>query len=155
MRRTALAPEWDAPEGAEPAGALGQVVHRPDGMAVTLSGLRAPEPAEVEAQTREALSTVREVVCDDLGGELMDVLHLRVFVRESALTPEARADVHRVRRQSFEWPYYPSATVVGAASLVEEAALVELETEVFVPDDGWETDVLELQDARESQPSGD
>jgi enamine deaminase RidA (YjgF/YER057c/UK114 family) len=127
-------------------------------MAVTLSGLRATDPEDVEGQTREALSTVRTVVCDDLGGELMDVVHLRVFVRESALTPESRADVHRVRRQAFEWPYYPSSTVVGVASLVEDAALVELETEVFVPDDGWETDVLELRgdgpDAGDTAPDG-
>jgi enamine deaminase RidA (YjgF/YER057c/UK114 family) len=111
---------------------------------VTLSGALAPSfEGDVEEQAREILSSVREVICDDLGGELADVTHLRLFVREDVLDEDARAALHRVRRQTFEWPHYPSATLVGVAALVHEDALVEVEVEAFLPDDGWETEVLE------------
>jgi enamine deaminase RidA (YjgF/YER057c/UK114 family) len=73
----------------------------------------------------------------------MDVTHLRIFVRGEALDAESRAAIHRVRRQAFEWPHYPSATTIGVSELVHEDALVEIETEAFVPDDGWEAEVLE------------
>ena len=165
MRKTILAPgrgELDdvrrtdgltsQPEGPRPSGdgtdsaaSRGTVLHAPDGLDVTLSGAMSPE-GDVEEQTREILSYVRSVVCDDLGGELEDVTHLRVFVRDDALTPETRATIHRVRRQTFEWPHYPAATMVGAASLVHDDALVEIEAEAFVPDDGWETAVLDPDD---------
>jgi enamine deaminase RidA (YjgF/YER057c/UK114 family) len=143
MRKTVLAPGvGELADGSEPASSIGQAVHRADGMAVTLSGLVHPE-GDVEEQTRGIVSTIREIVCDDLGGELMDVTHLRIFVRGEALDAESRAAIHRVRRQAFEWPHYPSATTIGVSELVHEDALVEIETEAFVPDDGWEAEVLE------------
>lgn len=143
MRKTILAPgSGELDDGTDPAVSRGTVIHAPGGLDVTLSGTMVPE-GDLERQTREILSYVRSVVCDDLGGELEDVTHLRFFVRDGALTPEANTTIHRVRRQTFEWPHYPAATVVGVASLVHDDALVEVETEAFVPDDGWETGVLE------------
>jgi len=145
MRKTVLAPGYgELSDGSEPATSLGQVLHRPEGLEVTLSGALAPTfEGGVEAQAREVFSYVREVICDDLGGELADVTHLRLFVREDVLDDGTRAALHRVRRQTFEWPHYPSATLVGVATLARDDALVEVEIEAFLPDDGWETEVLE------------
>ena len=139
MRKTILARSHD---DSDDASSLGTVVHAPGGLDVALSGATVPE-GDVEEQTREILSWVRSVVCDDLGGELEDVTRLRFFVRDDALTPETRATLRRVRRQTFERPHYPAATTVGVSSLPHEDAIVEIEAEAFVPDDGWETEVLE------------
>lgn len=146
MRKTVLAPgDGELTDGRESASSIGQAIHRDDGLIVTLSGLIHPE-GDVETQTREIVSTIRVIVCDDLGGELMDVTHLRVFVRDEVFDDETRTTIQRVRRQAFEWPHYPSATTVGVSTLAHEDAAVEIESEAFVPDDGWETEVLELRD---------
>ena len=142
MRKTILEPGRGERDDTDAASSLGTAVHAPGGLDVTLSGLVAPE-GDAERQTRAILSRIRRVVCDDLGGELEDVTALRVFVRDDALTPETRATLDRVRRQTFEWPRYPGVTTVGVSSLGHEDALVEVEAEAFVPDDGWETAVLE------------
>lgn len=143
MRKTVIEPGYgELADGESPASSVGVVVHGEDGYDVTLSGLVAPG-GDVETQTRETLSVVREIVCDEFGGELADVTKLRYYVRESALSPESRATIHRVRRQTFEYPHYPAATMVGVAELVADDALLELEAEAFVPYDGWETEVLE------------
>ncbi len=147
MRKTILEP--DDGDGSS----LGTALHAPDGLDVSLSGLCAPGD-DVAAQTRAALSRVRRVVCDDLGGELEDVTRLRVFVREDTLTPETRAALDRVRRQTFEWPTYPAVTTVGVASLGRDDALVEVEAEAFVPYDGWETAVLEADAADGEREAG-
>lgn len=121
-------------------GALGQAIHRPGGLSVTLSGIRVPG-RDVETEARETLSVVRRVICDDLAGELDDVTHLRAYVRDGRLR-DGRASLRRVCAQAFEWPAHPSITAVGVADLAEGATL-ELEAEAFVPGDGWEFDVIE------------
>jgi enamine deaminase RidA (YjgF/YER057c/UK114 family) len=141
MRRTVIDPETgDHLRGEAPAAARGHVLHRPDGLAVTLAGVRA-DGADVEAQTRGLLSYLRLVVCDDLGGELGDVTALTLHVDGDALDDEARAATRRVRRQAFEYPHYPATTVVGVSGL-PDGVLVEMAAEAFLPDDGWETDVV-------------
>jgi hypothetical protein len=159
-RKLVLAPDDDA------GRSLGVAVRRPDGLDVTLSGLPAagprvagdpaagssadpvpadPTAADVESRLRDAVSAIREVICDGLGGELMDVTHLRVAVVADALDAEAEAAIERVRRQAFEWPHYPSITTVGTATLAD-GALVSVEAAAFVPDDGWEAEVLTFAD---------
>jgi enamine deaminase RidA (YjgF/YER057c/UK114 family) len=141
MRRTVIDPEVGDRPGVEDGGAArGHVLHRPGGLDVRLAGVRAAGE-DVEEQTRGLLSYLRLVLCDDLGGELGDVTTLTLYVRESVLDAEARETMRRVRRQAFEYPHYPATTTVGVSGL-PDGVLVELAAEAYLPDDGWETDVV-------------
>lgn len=122
------------------AAARGHVLHRADGLDITLAGVRA-EGADLDTQVRGLLSYVRLVVCDDLGGELGDVTTLTLYVDADVLDEAARATLRRVRRQAFEFPHLPATTTVGVSGL-PDGVLVELAAEAFLPDDGWETDVV-------------
>jgi hypothetical protein len=146
VRKTIIRPNWwtGSAEGGGATGpgggALGQAIHRPGGLAVTLSGIGIPGP-DVETEAREALSVVRRVVCDDLCGELDDVTRLRASIQAESLAA-GRTALQRVCTQTFEWPANPAVTVVGVAAVSGEATL-ELEADAFVPDDGWEFDVID------------
>jgi hypothetical protein len=160
VRKTIIDPDWwsgsDGPDGETAAavseqserpgdggsGALGQAIHRPDGLDVTLSGLRQPSSdGDHGTEVRETLSLVRRVICDDLGGELDDVTHVRAYVLSESLAA-GRTALRRVCHQTFEWPAYPAMTAVGVAALADGAVL-ELEVEAFVPADGWEFDLID------------
>jgi enamine deaminase RidA (YjgF/YER057c/UK114 family) len=151
MRRTVIDPETgEGRYGSGAAAARGHVLHRPDGLAVTIAGVHA-DGADVEAQTRGLLSYLRLVVCDDLGGELGDVTRLTLHVDAGALDGEARATTRRVCGQAFEYPHLPATTVVGVSGL-PDGVLVEMAAEAFLPDDGWETDVVaDPVEGRESE----
>lgn len=142
MRRTVLAPEYGEPptDAMETtASSFGVVVDRDDCREVTFSGVLSPD-GDVESQTRQVLDWVAETLAE-LGGSIEDVTHQRWFVLEAALADGARGTIHEVRGEFCERPVLPSSTMVGVASLVAEGALVELEAEAVLPDDGWETDV--------------
>lgn len=146
MRKTIIRPDWWTASGeggdatGRGGGALGQALHRPGGLAVSLSGIRVPGP-DVETEAREALSVVRRVVCDDLGGELDDVTRLRASIEAESLAA-GRTALGRVCTQTFEWPANPAVTALGVAGVAGDATL-ELETEAFVPADGWEFEIVD------------
>lgn len=93
------------------------------------------------------LDHVAEIVGEDLGGSMDDVTRLRWYVRDDALTSANRALLHEVRSEFFERPHYPASTTVGVAELVRDDALVELEVEAELPEDGWETDVFRADES--------
>jgi enamine deaminase RidA (YjgF/YER057c/UK114 family) len=144
MEKTVLAPELgdvDSDELDTSISAVGVVTRRDGYRKVSLSGLIWPE-GDLETQTKTVLEHVEEIVCGDLGGSMADVTAVRWYVRDEALTPENRARMHETRGEFFELPHYPASTMVGVADLVAEDALVELEAEAEIPDDGWTVEVL-------------
>ena len=71
-----------------------------------------------------------------------DVTMLRFYAREEHLTDDVRTRLHECRRDRFESPEYPAATMVGVSELVHEDAALEIEAEAFVPDEEFETTVV-------------
>lgn len=70
---------------------------------------------------------------------MADVTRVRWYVRGEVLTPDDRAVMYEVRADFFDRPHYPASTMVGVPELVHEDALVELQVEAELPDDGWES----------------
>lgn len=85
---------------------------------------------------------IEEVVCEDLDGAMADVTRLRFYVRDEQLTDENRAELHALRREYFDAPEYPAATMVGVASLVDDDADVEIEATAFVPEESWDVETV-------------
>ncbi|MEM4781145.1 MAG: hypothetical protein QXG03_06255, partial [Halalkalicoccus sp.] len=67
---------------------------------------------------------------------------LQFYIREDVFTPETRRKLHELRRDRFEYPNFPAATMVGVSTLVHEEATVEIEVDAFVPDRNWDTTVI-------------
>jgi enamine deaminase RidA (YjgF/YER057c/UK114 family) len=119
----------------------GVVTHRPGYKRVVFSGSASRE-GDIGEQTREILEHKRKAIAD-LGGSMDDVTVLRLYVREEVLSEETQTRIHEVRADFFERPHYPAATMIGVADLLGESALVEIEIEAEIPDDGWETEIID------------
>jgi enamine deaminase RidA (YjgF/YER057c/UK114 family) len=128
-------------DGTAPAMSVGVATERADGVEVSLSGLVYPEgdPAE---QADGIFEILADILTNDLDGRMEDVTLLRLYVREEHLTDDVRAQLHECRRDRFEAPEYPAATMVGVSDLVHEDAIVEIEAEAFVPDEEYDTTIV-------------
>jgi enamine deaminase RidA (YjgF/YER057c/UK114 family) len=135
MRKIHLGPELgELADGSDPAMSIGVATKRPGGTTLELSGLVHPT-GSIGEQARGAFDVIEEVVCEDLDGAMADVTRLRFYVRDEQLTDENRAELHALRREYFDAPEYPAATMVGVASLVDDDADVEIEATAFVPEE--------------------
>lgn len=128
-------------DGTDPAMSVGVATERSDGVDVSLSGLIYPEGGPRE-QAEGVFEIIEDILTNDLGGVMADITLLRIYVREEHLTAELRQQLHELRREIFEAPEYPAATMVGVADLVHEDAALEIEAEAFVPDATWESTVV-------------
>lgn len=132
--------EIDSEKIDEPQMSYGVVTHRSEYRHVAFSGSVFPD-GDIEHQTREILAHKGQAL-EDLGGSFDDVTTMRLYVRQEHLDEETQVRIHEVRAEFFERPHYPATTMIGVADLVHEDALIEIEIEAEIPDDGWETDVL-------------
>ena len=118
----------------------GVMTHRSGYKKLAFSGAVSAE-GDIEEQTRQILS-YRQNVLNEHGGDMDDITMLRMFVREEVLSPETQVRINEVRAEFFERPHYPAATMIGVADLLHEDALIEIEIEAEIPEDGWETEVI-------------
>lgn len=79
---------------------------------------------------------------DDLNGGLADVTHLRFSVRDDVFTTELRQRFHELRRQPFDYPDFPAATIVGVSKLARDDTAIEVEAEAFISEAEWEKTVI-------------
>ncbi|USZ69967.1 RidA family protein (plasmid) [Halorussus salilacus] len=143
MDKTAILPEGRTVESDdldEPASSYGTVTHHADHARVVFSGSIWPEGGVAE-QVRQILAH-KEMALGDLGGTMDDVVSMQFFVRDDVLSRETQGEIHEVRSEFFSRPHYPASTMVGVASLLDPDALVEVELEAEIPNDGWDTDVI-------------
>lgn len=124
---------------------VGVATERTDGVEVSLSGLVHPEGTPVE-QAEVIFEIIEDILTNDLDGAMADVTRLRFYVRDEELSAETRQNLHELRREVFESPEYPAATMVGVAGLVHDDATLEIEAEAFVPDEEYEQTVLTAED---------
>jgi enamine deaminase RidA (YjgF/YER057c/UK114 family) len=94
---------------------------------------------DMEAQTRYVYEQLRGYLAD-LGGDLDDLVRVRVYV---TTMDDDDLDGYRAGRRAFydDPAHYPASTLVEVDSLVLEGAMVEVDAEAIVPDDGWDASV--------------
>ncbi len=91
---------------------------------------------DMEAQTRYVYGQL-ESYLDELGGSMDDVVRIRVYV--TTMDETAMAGYREGRAEFYDAPeHYPSSTLVEVESLVLEGAMVEVDAEAIIPNDGWE-----------------
>jgi len=94
---------------------------------------------DMKAQTRRVYENIERHLAE-LGGELSDVVRHRVFV--TTMEEEAVDGYHEAHTEFFDDPEnLPAGTLVEIDGLVLEDAMIEIEVEAIIPDDGWETTV--------------
>lgn len=88
-------------------------------------------------QTTDVLEQIQEILAGS-GGEMADVVRVRVYVAEPALTQDNFEKIHAARREFFEPGSYPASTLVEVAGLIREGRHIEIDADAVVPNDGWE-----------------
>ncbi|WP_440770021.1 Rid family hydrolase [Natronorubrum sp. DTA28] len=142
MEKIVLGPAMgELDDGTEPAMSVGVATECAAGLDVSLSGLIHPDGSPIE-QARRIFEIIEEIIEDDLDGDLTDITLLRFYVRDDALTTELRQQLHELRRDLFDYPDFPAATMIGVSRLVDEDAALEIEVEAVIPDGEWEKTVI-------------
>ncbi|MFB6097179.1 MAG: RidA family protein [Haloferacaceae archaeon] len=139
MRRRSLRPTaGDDLSDSETAYAECVVEDHADHKRVHVSGLTSDEPHEAMGdQTRDVLEQIQTVV-GEVGGDMGDVVRVRVYVEEPALTQANFEAIHAARREFFDPGSYPASTLVEVSKLIRQDRLIEIDADAVVPDDGWE-----------------
>lgn len=146
MKKIHLGPAvGELEDGSAPAMSIGVATERTDGVELTLSGLIHPEGTTTE-QAETIFEIIEDIVVNDLDGRVADITLLRFYVREENLTAEVRSELHELRRELFDAPEYPAATMIGVASLVHDDATIEIEAEALIPNEMWEIETVEPED---------
>lgn len=101
---------------------------------VHVSGATSNEPHDdIGEQTRDVLSQI-EAVLEDVGGEMTDVVRVRVYVEQSHLTDDEFEAIHAARREFFEAGSYPASTLVEVSGLIREGRWIEIDADAVIPD---------------------
>lgn len=139
MRKRSLRPTaGDDLSESETAYAECVVEEHADHRRVHISGATSDEPHEGMAdQTRDVLGQI-ETIVDEVGGDISDVVRVRVYVEEPELTQENFEAIHAARREFFEAGSYPASTLVEVSKLIREDRVIEIDADAVIPDDGWE-----------------
>ena len=140
MRKTVYRPQAFA------GYARAVVVEYPTHDHVSMAGVIATDETgaivgagDMGAQTRQVYGNIERHL-GELGGGLSDVVRHRVFV--TTRDDDAVDAFHGSHKEFFEEPErFPAGTLVEIDSLALEDAMIEIEIEAVLPDDGWETTV--------------
>lgn len=142
MEKTILGPSMgELEDGTDPAMSIGVATECASGIDVSLSGLIYPDGNTIE-QAESIFEIIEEVIVDDLNGDFADITLLRLYIRDDVFTTELRQDLHELRRDLFEYPDFPAATMVGVSQLVHEDATIEIEVEALIPEEGWDKTII-------------
>lgn len=91
---------------------------------------------DMAAQTRYVFGRI-EAYLRDLGGDIDDLVRIRVYV--TTMADDAIAGYREGRADFYDEPAHrPASTLVEVDSLVLDGALVEVDAEAIIPDDGWD-----------------
>ncbi|MFB6253153.1 MAG: RidA family protein [Halobacteriaceae archaeon] len=146
MRKIAVLPGMSPDpdrESVEPQMCYAVATEREGYRKVSFSGGIVPEGDLIE-QARQQLTHFEDALAD-LGGSYDDVTMMRWYIVAEHLSPQTQQRLHEIRAEFFDRPHYPASTMVGVASLLNDA-LVEIEMEAEIPDDEWDIGVIEADD---------
>lgn len=139
MRKHSLTPTaGNDLSDSETAYAECVVVEHHDHDRVHVSGATSNKPHDnIGDQTRDVLEQIEEVVTS-AGGDMDDIVRVRVYVESPALTQKNFDAIHEARQEFFDPGSYPASTLVEVAGLIREGRLIEIDADAVVPDADWE-----------------
>lgn len=140
MRKQILNPDTGEWADHETAYSEGVIIQHPDYQRVYISG-RVAEAPTIEEQTRAILESI-EADLTAAGGNMRDIVRVRIYVTQSHLTEETLEQIHGVRLEFFERGHYPSSTLVEVEGLVRDEYLIEIDADAIIPDDEWAVEHL-------------
>lgn len=114
---------WEPKVGYSRAVRVGATIAVTGTVGIEADGSFGPT---LEAQSRRALTIIRAAI-EALGGKLDDVVRTRIYVTDITRWDE----VGRVHGEFFG-VIRPATTMVEAARLIDDAALVEIEADAIV-----------------------
>lgn len=137
MEKTTLHPVGD--RGFSRAVAITEPTHK----RVFLSGAIAADEEynligedDMAAQTEYVYGQIEEYL-QELGGDMDDLVRIRVYV--TTMADDAIAGYREGRSDFYDDPaHVPASTLVEVESLVLDGAMVEVDAEAIIPDDGWD-----------------
>lgn len=135
MKKTIINPETGEWADHEVAYSDAVVIDHPTHSRVHISGVIS-EADGIEAQTRDVLEQIESVV-SDAGGTMDDIVRVRVYLSSPVMDEESLEIVHGVRREFFSAEHYPASTLVEIEDLVEDSAMIEIDADAVIPDEGW------------------
>lgn len=91
-----------------------------------------PPGTGIEAQARQAFDNIERVLAE-AGYRLADVSKVTSYLVNAQ---ENYPDYERVWKEVFDTPPYPCHTAVGVDELVIDGFLVEIDAEVYLPNQG-------------------
>lgn len=105
---------------------------------VYVSGLTSEtDEPDVGEQTRDILRQIRAVISGH-GGDLTDVVRVRVYVASPFLTQSNFDAIHAARRDFFDAETLPASTLVEVSGLIREGRRIEIDADAVVPAAGWD-----------------
>ena len=138
MRKTLINPETGDWADHEVAYSDAVTVEYPSHTRVFISGVIS-DAAGIEAQTRDVLSQI-ESRMTDAGGQMDDIVRVRVYLSQPHMDAGTLETVHDVRCEFFGREHFPASTLVEVEGLVEETALIEIDADGVIPTEGWHTE---------------
>ena len=136
MKKQLIQPDTGDWADHDVAYAEGVVVHTDEAKRVYISGT-VSDADGIETQTRDVLERIESMLAS-VGGDLRDVVRVRVYLNEPALSAESLEAVHEVRNEFFDGEHLPASTLVEVENMVTEEYLIEIDADAVIPDDGWE-----------------
>ena len=131
-----MARGFNVPGVIEPFGAFSSAAWQPPGRVLHVSGHVCKDvngetvgKGDMEAQTRKALESIRDVLAY-AGGTMDDIAKVTVFVTAVS----ELMTIHDVRREFFK-PPYPASSLVQVARLIDPDWLIEIEAVAVIPED--------------------
>ena len=131
-----MANGFNVPGVIEPFGAFSSAAWQPPGRVLHVSGHvckdvsgETIDKGSMEAQTRKALESIRDVLAY-AGGTMDDIAKVTVFVTDVSEI----MTIHDVRREFFKEPY-PASSLVQVAQLIDPDWLIEIEAVAVIPED--------------------
>lgn len=114
-------------------------IKHPDHYEMFISGATATEPdLTIGNQTRDILEQFNTIL-NDHNGNIKDIVRVRVYVEEPALTPDNLNEIHAARREFFPDNQFPASTLVEVAGLIRDGRHIEIDADAIIPaDDAWE-----------------
>lgn len=95
---------------------------------------------DIEEQTRVTLEQI-EAHLDRFGGDMNDIVRVRVYVTD--LNNEDFRALHKVRGEFFDRNHHPASTLVEVGALAIDDALIEIDADAIIPEDGWDETVVD------------
>ena len=140
MKKSIANPETGDWAEHETAYSDGVCVHKPGYKRVFVSGIVGDGDGIAE-QTRSALESIQDLMAQ-FGGEMQDIVRVRIYVNKSHLSDESLEKIHTIRREFFLKEQYPASTLVEVEGLVKENFLIEIDADGIIPDGEWDVETV-------------